>query len=167
MSMPMALMSSSMSGQCTSWPVPMISKCWRCSGVALDNRHDHASGTLMVRPADRCAVIRSSVTSTAIMHGAVLATMVMPCRQDASAVVENDGSETVQFSRRKSMLRTQYDRSQPKLTYHTLTAHVDMWRFLTNKPVEEKTIGPWDIRNGRHAIRLGKSQRSKNRWATV
>jgi hypothetical protein len=47
MSMPMALMSSSTSGQCTPSPVPIISKCWRCSEVALDNRHDHASGTLI------------------------------------------------------------------------------------------------------------------------
>jgi hypothetical protein len=47
MSMPMALMSSSTSGQCTPSLVPIISKCWRCSEVALDNRHDHASGTLI------------------------------------------------------------------------------------------------------------------------
>ena len=42
MSMPMALMSSSTFSQCTPCPVPIISKCWRCSKVALDNRHDHA-----------------------------------------------------------------------------------------------------------------------------
>ncbi len=58
-SMPMALMSSSMAGQCTPCPVPIISKCWRCSGVALDNRYEHASGTLIVRPSARWAVIRS------------------------------------------------------------------------------------------------------------
>ena len=42
-SIPVALMSSSMSGQCTPSPLPMISKLLRCPGVASDRRHDHAS----------------------------------------------------------------------------------------------------------------------------
>jgi hypothetical protein len=65
------------------------------------------------------------------------------------------------------MIRTQHDRHQPKLTDHTLTAHMDMWGFLTIKTVEEKAIRPWDIRNCRHAVRPRRSQESENQWPTV
>jgi len=63
-SMPSALMSSSTSGQCAPWPSPISSQLARCVGVASDNRHDHASGTLITRPSTRYAVIVSSLTST-------------------------------------------------------------------------------------------------------
>jgi hypothetical protein len=98
-SMPMALRSSSMSSQCTPCPVPIVSKFWRCSGVAFDRRQDHASGTLIVRPSARWAVIRSSVTSTAVIRESLLATMVMPCLHAAIQMVENDRPNAVQFSR--------------------------------------------------------------------
>src|SRR5437660_5128152 len=98
----MALRSSSMSGQWTPCPVPIISKCCRCSGVALAKRHDHTSGTLMVRPSARCAVIRSSVTSTERIRGSLLATMVMPCLQETRQVLHNKGTNPVQFVRGKS-----------------------------------------------------------------
>ena len=52
---PVALMSSSMSGQCTPNPLPMNSKLLRWAGVASDKRHDQAKGTLMTRPSARCA----------------------------------------------------------------------------------------------------------------
>ncbi len=70
--MPLALMSSSISGQCTPWPPPMISKLFRCSGVASDKRHDHASGTLITRPSTRKAVIVSSVTWMFLISGSML-----------------------------------------------------------------------------------------------
>jgi hypothetical protein len=76
--MPMALMSSSTSGQCTPCPVPIISQCWRCSEVALDDRHERASGTLIVQPSAQWAVIRSSVTYTIMLRRSLLATVVMP-----------------------------------------------------------------------------------------
>src|SRR5205085_1024096 len=69
--MPWALMSSSISGQCTPSPVPIISKLCRCSGVALERRHDQASGTLTVRPSASCAVMESSVTSIATIRGSL------------------------------------------------------------------------------------------------
>ena len=43
-------MSSSISGQWTPSPDPIISKRLRCDGVAWANRHDQDSGTLIVRP---------------------------------------------------------------------------------------------------------------------
>ena len=76
--MPWALMSSSMSGQCTPSPVPITSKCRRCSGVAFDRRHDQARGTPTVRPSASCAVMKSSVTSIATIRGSLLATMLIP-----------------------------------------------------------------------------------------
>jgi hypothetical protein len=37
------------------------------------------------------------------------------------------------------MIRTQHNRSQPKLRDHTLAAYVDMWGFMTIKALEEKS----------------------------
>jgi hypothetical protein len=54
---PVALMSSSMSGQRTPNPLPMNSRLLRWAGVASDKRHDQAKGTLMTRPSARCATI--------------------------------------------------------------------------------------------------------------
>jgi hypothetical protein len=51
------------------------------------------------------------------------------------------------------MIRTQHNRSQPKLTYHTLAAYVDMWGFMTIKAVEEKAVRARDIGNCRHGMR--------------
>jgi hypothetical protein len=45
-----------------------------------------------------------------------------------------------------------HNRGQPKLTYHTLAAYVDMWGFMTIKAVEEKAIRAWDIGNCRHGL---------------
>src|SRR5262249_16269104 len=153
-SIPMALRSSSISGQWTPCPVPIISKCCRCSGVALAKRHDHTRGTLMVRPSARCAVIRSSVTSTERIRGSFLATMVMPCLQDTHQVFHNQDANPVQFVWCKAMIHTQDNQEQPKLTHHPLAAHMDMRRFMTIKAVEEQAIGTWNIGNRGHAIRL-------------
>src|SRR5262245_56485564 len=157
----MALMSSSTSGQWTPCPVPIISKCCRCSGVASDNRHDHARGTLMVRPSARYAVMRSSVTSTVRIRGSLLATVVMPCLQDTPHVLQNQGTNSILFTRRKPMIVTQCDRSQPKVTEHTRTTHMDMRGFIAIKAVEEQAIGSWDIGNRGHAVRLTPSQENK------
>jgi hypothetical protein len=75
---PVALMSSSMSGQCTPNPLPMNSKFPRCSGVASDKRHDQAKGTLMTRPSARCATIESSVICISMMRGVSLTTVFIP-----------------------------------------------------------------------------------------
>jgi hypothetical protein len=61
--MPVALMSSSMSGQCSPNPLPMNSLL-RWAGVASDKRHDQAKGTLMTRPSARCATIDVQVQRT-------------------------------------------------------------------------------------------------------
>jgi hypothetical protein len=51
------------------------------------------------------------------------------------------------------MIRTQHNKSQPKLTYHTLPAYVGMRGFMTIKAVEEKAIRAWDIGNCWHGMR--------------
>src|SRR5262245_2580458 len=112
----------------------------------------------MVRPSARCAVTRSSVTSTVRIRGSFLATVVMPCLQDAPQVLQNKGANPIQFAWRKAMIGTQCDRCQPKFTDHTLPAHMDMRRFMAIKAVEEQTVGAWDIGNRGHATRLPSSQ---------
>ena len=138
-SMPMALMSSSTSGQCTPCPVPIISKCWRCAGVASDNRHDYASGMLIVRPSARWAVISSSMTSTAMIRGSLLAIMVIPCLQNLIQVADNDGPDRIQSVRCTAMIRPQHDRSRPNL--HTMgLQRTKTLGTLTIKALAEKTI---------------------------
>ena len=77
-SIPVALMSSSMSGQCTPNPLPMNSKLLRWADVASDSRHDQAKGTLMVRPSARWATIESSVTCISMMRGVSLTRTRIP-----------------------------------------------------------------------------------------
>src|SRR5262249_283179 len=76
------------------------------------------------------------------------------CLQDTRQVLNNKGANPVQFARGKAMIHTQGNRDQPKLTHHTLAAHVDMRRFMTIQPVEEQAIGTWNIRNRGHASAL-------------
>jgi hypothetical protein len=57
-------MSSSISAHRIPEPLPMISNRERCSAAASDKRHDHAKGTLIVRPSCNSAEIVSSVTET-------------------------------------------------------------------------------------------------------
>src|SRR4029078_6374533 len=66
---PCTLKSSSTSGQRIPIPSAIISYRARCSGVASVKRHDQSSGTLIVRPSTRWAVITRSVTSTAFTRG--------------------------------------------------------------------------------------------------
>jgi hypothetical protein len=69
-------------------------------------------------------------------------------------VFQYNGSDTIEFAGRKPMIRTQHNRSEPKLAHHPLAAYVDMRRFITVKAVEEQAIRAWDIGNCWHSIRL-------------
>jgi len=57
----------------------------RCSDVASDSRHDHASGTLIVRPSVRTAVIASSETLMDFITGSGAAAVLVPSKQRYSA----------------------------------------------------------------------------------
>ena len=56
----------------------MISKFCLCLFDASDKRHDHVIGTLMVRPSSSVAEIISSVISTALIRGSLLAAVFIP-----------------------------------------------------------------------------------------
>jgi hypothetical protein len=71
-------------------------------------------------------VIRLSMTSTVMIRGSLLATMVIPCLQNALQVIDNDSPDMVQFVRCKAMIRTHHDKGQLKLAHHALAARVDM-----------------------------------------
>lgn len=86
LNMPSTLMSSSISGQWTPCPSPMISQWARCSGVASDKRQDHASGTLMLRPSIRSATIESSVTLTDLIRASIWIAVLIPCFLDSNHV---------------------------------------------------------------------------------
>jgi hypothetical protein len=89
--------------------------------------------------------------------------MVMPCLQDVVQILQYKGADAVEFARGKPMIRAQRNWSQPKLTHHPLAAHVDMWRFLTIKAIEEQAIGTWDIGNRWHASHLEKPEENERR----
>src|SRR5262249_11455613 len=80
-------------------PDPVISNRWRCSGVAFASRHDHASGTLTLRPSASWAAMASSVTSSATMRGSLLATVLIPGLPNTLQVADHGLPDTVQLFR--------------------------------------------------------------------
>jgi hypothetical protein len=86
----------------------------RCAGVASDNRHDHASGTLITRPSTNCAVIASSVTSTCAIRDSTLTAVLMPCLKDRLFVLNNHSTDLVQLSRAEAMIPRKGDGCQPE-----------------------------------------------------
>jgi hypothetical protein len=80
-----------------------------------------------------------------------------------SRYLQYQGADAVEFAGGKPMIRAQRDWSQPKLTYHPLTAHVDMRRFLTIKAIEEQAIGAWDIGNRWHVSHLAQPEENERR----
>jgi len=56
----------------------MISKLFLCSVEASDKRHDHVSGTLIVRPSSSVAAITSRVILTALILGSLLTAVFIP-----------------------------------------------------------------------------------------
>ena len=136
-SMPVALISSSMSGQCTPNPLPMISKLLRCAGVASDKRQRHARGTLIVRPSTNRAVITSSVTCMSMMRGISLTTVFIPSLQDRWSVLSNKLANTIQLSRWEPFVETECDRLQPEFADHSFTPNMHMLRLIAVEAIEE------------------------------
>src|SRR4051812_23283704 len=122
--MPRALMSSSTSGQWAPSPSPMISNRARCSGVASDSRHDHASGTLTVRPSVNRATMASSVTSSVAKRGSLLPAVFIPCLPNAVQIVEDDLPDAVQFLPREAVVVGQGDWLEPELADGPVSTHV-------------------------------------------
>src|SRR5947207_10001188 len=153
-SIPSALMSSSMSGQCTPWPSPMSCQFTRWACVASDSRHDHASGTLITRPSTRCAVIVSSVTSTRAIRDSTLTAVLMPCLDDRPLVYDDKSTDLIQLARTEPMIPCQGHGRQPKLGVLAIAPDVDVHRLNAVETVEEERIWPRNIRNPRHVAAL-------------
>jgi hypothetical protein len=128
----------------------MISKLLRCSGVASDKRHDHATGTLIVRPSANCAVIDSSVTSIATIRAPLFATVFIPRLPNAIQIIEDYPSNAVKFSWREAIVGTKDNGFQPKLACHTFTAHMYVLGFVAIEAVKEKPVWARNARDCRH-----------------
>jgi hypothetical protein len=128
----------------------MISQLLRCSGVASDNRHDHASGTLIVRPSASCAVITSSVTSIATIRGSLFATVFIPCLQDAVQIVEDYPSDSVKLPWGEADIGTEHNSLLPEFAGHAFTTYMHMLWFIAIEAVKENPVRSWYTSNSWH-----------------
>jgi hypothetical protein len=110
--------------------------------VASDSRHDHASGTLTLRPSARSAVIESSVTQIAVIRASAFRTVLIPCLSDSCFVLQYKGPDAVQFPRREPVVAREYDRRQPELAFHPLTVGMDVHGFVAVEAVKVQPMGP-------------------------
>src|SRR4051794_18437207 len=133
-------MSSSMSGQCMPEPLPMISNRERCSGVASDRRHDHAKGTVIVRPSSNCAEITSSETETLWIRGSTFGAVLTPSLQDLLDVTNHLSTNLIQLPRGETIVPSQRHRDKPVLADSVLTLNVHVFRFVAVEAVKEEPI---------------------------
>ena len=157
-SIPRTLMSSSMSGQRMPVPSAMSTQRWRCSGVASDSRHDHARGTLMLRPSVRCAVIRSSVTSTVLARGSRsgLATVLTPRLQHLAPELKHDPPNRRKVVTGETLAANALEGIQPYLTACSIALDVDVRSLVAVEAVEIEpkwAWNPWDGRHRRYTVR--------------
>ncbi len=132
----------------------MISNLFRCFRVASDKRHDHANGTLTVRPSANCAVMLSSVTLIPIIRGSLSAAMFIPCLQNLVQVPHDENTYPIQFRRRESIICSQNHRLKPVLAHRSFTTNVNMHWLITVKAVEEETKGAGNTTNCWHRVLL-------------
>lgn len=149
-SIPAALMSSSISGQCTPWPEPMISNRWRCAAEASESRHDHARGTLMTRPSARRAVIDSSSTVTNMIRGSLIAAVFIPCLQNQLQILNDYRTDPVQLARSKPVVVPKSYRTEPEFAHHALALYMDVHRLAAIETVEKNAIRTADSLDARH-----------------
>lgn len=151
-SIPWALMSSSISGQCTPCPEPIISKRWRCWLVAFIRRHDHAKGTVMVRPSLRWADIVSSSTHNDKIRGSLFTAVFIPCLQKKPQIFSNDSGYAIQLLRGESIIRREFHGFQPIFTNHSFALHMHVLRFSAIETVKIYPIGSRNSANCRHCL---------------
>jgi hypothetical protein len=100
----------------------MSRKLFRCSGVASDSRHDHASGTLISRPSDKTAAIASSVTFSVTIRGS--STVLMPNLDNLCQPLNDQLPDLVQFLCAEAIISRKRNRFKPKLAGTAITLHV-------------------------------------------
>src|SRR5205809_772496 len=118
-------MSSSTSGQWTPSPSPMISKRLRCAGVASLKRHDHAKGTLTIRPSASCATIASLVTSIATMRGSI-ATVLIPCLTNSVQLILDHLADPIQLFRLEAFGARQFDWIKPVFAHGFIATNMNV-----------------------------------------
>jgi hypothetical protein len=153
-SIPFALISSSMSGQWTPSPLPMILNFLRCAEVASDRRQDHASGTLMVRPSASCALMVSSVTSNETIRGSLTTAMLIPCLHNVVQAIHNNFSNAVQLFGGEAVIICQAHGLKPEFTHVSLSSHMHVPWLVTIEAVKVQSVGPGYARNSRHALSI-------------
>lgn len=145
-------MSSSTSGQCTPSPSPISRKCARCAGVASDNRHDHASGTLITRPSSRYATIVSDVILTSRIRGSVLATMLMPCLRNCIVMNFDHPPYDIQLPGSKAVICCKLNGFKPEFTRPVFSPNVHMNRLITVKTIKEEPVRSRDVFDPWHSM---------------
>lgn len=126
-SIPLTLMSSSRSGQCTPWPSPRIRKFCRSALVASDKRQDQISGTEIHRPSINWAIISSSVTWMALSLGSTGSSAVfMPCLNYLCLMGLNQFFDCGQFDSRKSAITGKANRRKPEFGQSFVSLNMNM-----------------------------------------
>src|SRR5262245_48873766 len=128
----------------------MNSKRLRCAGVAWLNRHDHASGTLTVRPSANWATMALDVTLSPTKRGSLLAAVLIPCLHHPLQADADDVPNPIQFLRREALVLCQANRFEPELTRFPLAPNVNVPRFIAIEAVEEEPIRTRNAVNRRH-----------------
>ena len=111
----------------------MSRKLVRCAAVASERRHDHASGTLMVRPSVNIAVIWSSETCTDLMRGSGAVAVSVPRIPNRLDVLLYESPYAVQFSRRESAIRSERQRLDPTFAALVISLDVNVHRPRCNR----------------------------------
>src|SRR5687768_1131125 len=109
----------------------------------------------MVRPSARCAVIRSSVTSTARTRGSPLpllarAAVVTPCLQNPALVLQDNPPHGREVTWGEGVVGGERDRIQPELARRALAPRVDVHGLVAVEAVKEEAEGARDVRDRRH-----------------
>jgi hypothetical protein len=136
----------------------MILKFWRCFAVASASRHDHASGTLTVRPSASAAVIAEFVTLTLTMRGSLFTAMLIPCLLNRFPIGHDQCAYPIQLMRRKTIIARKRYGIKPKLADHSFSSHMYMLWLRAVKAVKEKSIRANDALYRRHFIALSLMQ---------
>src|ERR1700683_1166838 len=109
------------------WPRPISRHFRRWSSVASNRRGNHVSGAASSRPSARITTSWSSVTVTSTAVASSLTAEVdIPCLQEAYAVFDHEGQQTVKFVGSKTVGLHKVNRLQPELGNFITMLNVDV-----------------------------------------
>src|SRR5438105_4681876 len=102
----------------------------------------------------------SSVTSSVTMRGSLLAAMLIPGLPNSVQIVEDDLPDAVQVLGREAIIVRQNNGFEPEFADGSVSAHMDVPRFVTVETVKEEPIragDAGDCRQGRNLQLLARS----------